>query len=86
MLIGSPLTAPQHDIYQWYMRDQRPARQIRHLRLRRGLTQAELARRAGLSWIYIAKLEGGDRVSPSLPALERIARALGVRLRVELKG
>jgi len=43
MLIGSPLTAPQHDIYQWYMSDQRPARQIRHLRLRRGLTQAELA-------------------------------------------
>jgi len=68
------------------MSNQRPARQIRRLRLRRGLTQAELARRAGLSWIYIAKLEGGDRVSPSLPALERIARALGVRLRVELKG
>jgi len=68
------------------MSNQGPARQIRHLRLRRGLTQAELARRAGLSWIYIAKLEGGDRVSPSLPALERIARALGVRLRVELKG
>jgi transcriptional regulator with XRE-family HTH domain len=60
--------------------------QIRHLRLKRGLTQAELARRARLSWIYIAKLEGGDRVSPSLPALERIAQALGAKLRVELVG
>jgi len=58
--------------------------QIQQLRRRRGLTQAELAKRAELSWIYIAKLEGGDRVSPSMPALERIARALGARLRVEL--
>jgi len=58
--------------------------QIRQLRLKQGLTQAELAKRAGLSWIYIAKLEGGDRVSPSLPALHRIARALGATLRVEL--
>jgi len=58
--------------------------QIRYLRDRRRMTQAELAKRAGLSWIYIAKLEAGDRVSPSLPVLERIARALGARLRVEL--
>ena len=58
--------------------------QIRYLRDRRRMTQAELAKRAGLSWIYIAKLEAGDRVSPSLPVLERIARALGARLHVEL--
>ena len=60
--------------------------QIRQLRARRRLTQAELAKRAELSWIYIAKLEAGDRLSPSLPVLERIARALGARLRVELVG
>lgn len=60
--------------------------QIRQLRARRQLTQAELAKRAGLSWIYIAKLEAGDRLSPSFPVLERIARALGARLRVELVG
>jgi transcriptional regulator with XRE-family HTH domain len=58
--------------------------QVRQLRLERGLTQAELAKRAGLSWIYIAKLEGGDRISPSLPALDRIAHALGATLRIEL--
>ena len=73
-------------IYYKYMKQTTPTQQIRQMRRRRGLTQAELARRAGLSWIYIAKLEGGDRVAPSLPALERIARALGARLRVELKG
>jgi HTH-type transcriptional regulator/antitoxin HipB len=60
--------------------------QIRRLRMERGLTQEELARRAGLSRIYIAKLEAGDRVSPSFPALERIARALRGRLRIELVG
>ena len=67
-----------------YMTYRTLGRQIRQLRLKRGMTQGELAKRAGLSWIYIAKLEGGDRVSPSLPALERIARALGAKLRVEL--
>lgn len=64
----------------------RLAKQIRQLRLERALTQAELAKRANLSWIYVAKLEGGDRLSPSLPALDRIARALGAKLRVELVG
>ena len=59
-------------------------KQIRQRRRRRGLTQAELAHRAGLSWIYVAKLEAGDRRSPSFPALERIARALGAKLRVDL--
>ncbi len=68
------------------MPDRAVSTQIRQLRTRRGLTQADLARRARLSWIYIAKLEGGDRVSPSLPALERIARALGTKLRIELIG
>ncbi len=64
----------------------RLAKQIRELRLKRALTQAELAKRADLSWIYVAKLEGGDRLSPSLPTLNRIARALGAKLRVELVG
>ena len=66
------------------MDSRRIGAQIRYWRERRGLTQAALAERAGLSWIYIAKLEGGDRRAPSLTALERIARALGVKLRVEL--
>ncbi|MEO8601255.1 MAG: hypothetical protein ABI629_01630 [bacterium] len=34
---------------------------------------------------YIAKIEGGERIASSLPALERIARALGLRLVVELR-
>lgn len=73
-------------ILKVYMPHRALSTQIRLLRARRGLTQAELARRARLSWIYIAKIEGGDRESPSLAALARIARALGARLRVELVG
>ena len=59
--------------------------QIREWRLRRGLTQAALAERAGLSWIFIAKVEGGARL-PSWPTLERLARGLKVTVRIELVG
>ncbi len=58
--------------------------QIRRLRIQRGLTQQTLADKAGLSRIYIAKLEAGERISPSLPVLERIAKAFGARVRVDL--
>jgi transcriptional regulator with XRE-family HTH domain len=59
--------------------------QIREWRMRRGLTQAALAERAGLSWIFIAKVEGGARL-PSWPTLERIARVLHITVRIELVG
>jgi len=60
------------------------ATRIKTLRAERGLSQAALAEKTGLSLEYIAKLEQGQRVSPSLPALVRIALALKVKLRVEL--
>jgi transcriptional regulator with XRE-family HTH domain len=49
-------------------------------RQRARLTQQALASQVGISRIYIAKLEAGDRTSPSLPVLEQIAKALGVTL------
>ena len=58
--------------------------QIKQWRAQRGLSQTALAEAAGLSRAYIAKLEAGDRASPSMPALERIAKALGVKVRVTL--
>jgi predicted transcriptional regulator len=60
--------------------------QIRDWRTRhrgRGMTQTELATRAGLSLTFIAKVEAGDR-QPSLSSLARIARVLGVKVRIEL--
>jgi DNA-binding XRE family transcriptional regulator/predicted RNase H-like HicB family nuclease len=57
---------------------------LRWARLRAGLTQAELARRAGLSQPAVARLEDPDH-NPTLDMLERVAAALGVRLEVGLR-
>jgi transcriptional regulator with XRE-family HTH domain len=51
---------------------------IKRARARAGLTQDALAKRAKVSRVYVIKLESGDRQSPSLAVLERLARALGV--------
>ena len=52
---------------------------LKRLRLQRGLTQAELAKRSKLHRIYVAQIEGETK-TPSLRALERIAKALRVKL------
>ena len=57
--------------------------QIKALRTKRSMTQAELAERAGVGWSLIAKVEGGKRM-PSMSTLERIAAALGARVRIVL--
>jgi transcriptional regulator with XRE-family HTH domain len=51
---------------------------IKELRDRAGLTQAELAKKADVTEAYISMLESGTRKNPSLPALKKIAKALGV--------
>lgn len=63
---------------------QRLGERIRTLREQRGLTREQLAAAAGLSAVYVKKLEAGERRSPSLPALERLARALGATLHLDL--
>jgi predicted transcriptional regulator len=59
--------------------------QIRDLRTKRRdpMTQARLAELAGVGWSFIAKVEAGNRL-PSMDTLERIAAALGARVRIEL--
>ena len=49
------------------------------------MTQAMLATKASVSLIYIKKLEAGEITTPSFPVLERFAKALKVKLRVELE-
>lgn len=51
---------------------------IKRLREAQGMTQAELAKRAKVKRPYITMLETGQRKAPSLAALRRIAKALGV--------
>lgn len=55
------------------------ALQIRWWRDEHSLTQAEVARRAGVSQQQIAKLENPD-ANPSLGTLEKVVDALGGRL------
>jgi transcriptional regulator with XRE-family HTH domain len=53
------------------------ARNLRRLRQSVGLTQEELADRAGLNRNYIGMIEREEN-APTVDALEQIAKALGI--------
>ena len=55
-------------------------RRIRELRRARGLSQEELAFRAGLHRTYVSSAERGKR-NVALVNLEQLAKALGVQIR-----
>lgn len=55
------------------------AKVLRQHRTRAGLSQEELAHRAGLSMRYVSLLEGRKH-QPSLGTLDALARSLGVSL------
>jgi hypothetical protein len=57
---------------------------LRNARHQAGLSQAEVARRAGTSQPTLARYEGG-LVEPSVSTLERLVRACGDDLVVELR-
>lgn len=49
---------------------------IKQLRKAKGLTQQELAQKAGVSYLSIHRYESGERI-PSVDIAARIAQALG---------
>ncbi len=51
---------------------------VKRIREAKGLTQAELAKRAKVTRPYVTMLETGTRKAPTLPVLQRLAKALGV--------
>lgn len=59
------------------------ARQVVHFRTLNRLTQRQLADLVGTSYSQIARLESGLH-KPSVDTLQRVARALGKRLRITL--
>lgn len=59
-----------------------PASTLRDLRERAGLSQAELARRAGTSQATVSAYESG-RKHPSVDTFARLLAAVGARLTVE---
>lgn len=50
-----------------------------------GLSQVELARRAGMTQPQISNIEGGDSI-PTLALLTRLAKALDASLTIDLDG
>jgi len=52
--------------------------QLRKARLQNGLTQVELAKKAGINSNYYAKLERAE-IKPSIETLEKIIKALGLK-------
>jgi transcriptional regulator with XRE-family HTH domain len=53
------------------------ARNLRRLRQKRGLSQEELADRAGLNRNYVGMIEREEN-APTVDALEQIAKALNI--------
>jgi ribosome-binding protein aMBF1 (putative translation factor) len=56
-------------------------RSVRELRQSLGWSQAELARAARMTQSAVARFEAGGTV-PTIPVLERLARALGADLKI----
>ena len=52
---------------------------LKSLRLKRGMTQKALAKKAGLSREHVARLEAGQH-DPPLSTLIRLAKALKVKV------
>lgn len=63
----------------WYSPDVSASKLLREARVRAGLTQRDLAIRAGLSQPAISRLERGDR-SLTVETLERLLLLMGERL------
>lgn len=55
---------------------------LRRARMQQRLTQAEFAKRLGVSSAYVQKIEAG-RANPTLGQLANVARALGRTLNIE---
>jgi len=55
---------------------------INHARNNEGLTQKELSERTGITQADISRIENGTR-NPSLRMVKRLAKGLGMRLKLE---
>jgi transcriptional regulator with XRE-family HTH domain len=53
---------------------------VRRLREEKGWYQAQLAKKARLSYSYVSKIEAGTKTNPSGVTALRLARALGVEV------
>lgn len=70
---GAPAAAPEF------------GRRLKALRESRGLSVEEVVRASGIERSALFKLEGGKNPNPTVGTLERYARALGGRIRIEFE-
>ncbi len=63
--------------------DTKLAKILKEAREKAGLTQAEVAERAGIHFNYYARVERGE-VTPRVDIVEQIAKALKISLRFPL--
>lgn len=61
------------------MSSQEWAKKIREARLRKKLTQEEVAKKAGINTNYYAVIERGE-VNTSIDKLQKISEVLGIKL------
>ena len=71
------------DAYEAARRAHELGRKVREIREQRGWSQTALARAAGMTQPAVARFEAGGGV-PTLPVLERLARALDADLVVQI--
>jgi transcriptional regulator with XRE-family HTH domain len=83
--MGSAKTKPNNSRpeYEHARRAYELGARVRALRDQRGWSQAELAKRVGMTTSDMARFEGGGAI-PTLPVLERVADALDMRLSIAL--
>ena len=67
-----------------YLNEMMIEQKLAALRTQRGMTQAQLAERLGVSQPHIAKLEGGRAKNVEMRTLCRWATALGAKLTVDV--
>jgi len=53
---------------------------LRHWRDRRGYSVRELARRAGVGYVTVVRIEN-EQMSPTVAMLEKLAKALDIQVR-----
>ena len=63
--------------------DKKLAKILKDAREKAGLTQAEVAEKAGIHFNYYARVERGE-VTPRVDIVENLARALKINLRLPL--
>ena len=63
--------------------DKKLAKILKDAREKAGLTQAEIAEKAGIHFNYYARVERGE-VTPRVDIVENIARALKINLKLPL--